>query len=314
MLRLVTNPLVVHFAKNAGFDVVWVEMEHSTYSISEACVLASASAMAGLTPIVRVPFQCGMGYVQRVLDSGAMAVIFPHVTTATQAEEAVQMCKFPPQGHRSLWLQQAAVGLNTSMPMQTMADDINARGSTVGVMIEAAESIRNVDAIAAVDGVDMLVVGCIDLSADMGIPGSVHKPDFRAALEAVSKVCRRHHKIFALAGNYKDLKFLDWVINTLGVTLVLGQVDSNLISGGAIDCVKAISGIDRTPVAAAAVTDPVSPNTAHVNSTYTNGPLVNGPSVNGSGVHGAPIIKGVNGKGILEKNGWETKWLQIGSS
>jgi 2-keto-3-deoxy-L-rhamnonate aldolase RhmA len=274
VLRLVTNPLVVHFAKNAGFDVVWVEMEHSTYSIAEACVLASAAMMAGLTPIVRVPYECGMGYVQRVLDSGAMAVVFPHIITATDAETAVQMCKFPPQGRRSLWLQQAAAGLRTSMPMQTMADDVNARASTVGMMIEAVDSIPNVDAIAAVEGVDMLIVGCIDLSADMGVPGMTNGKEFRAALEAVSAACRRHNKIFGLAGNYKDRGFLDWVINTLGARLVLGHVDSNLISVGAEDCVQMLSSIDRTALRSNGAVAAV--NGARTIPTLPNGNIKNG--------------------------------------
>ena len=220
-------------------------MEHSTYSINEASALASAGMMAGLTPIVRVPYQCGMGYVQQVLDSGAMVVVFPHVVSAAEAKAAVKMCKFPPLGKRSLWLQQAAVGLRT-IPMQTLAEVVNKEASAVGMMIEAAESITNIDAIAAVDGVDLLMVGCIDLSTDMGIPGQVDKPEFRSALEAVGAACRRHNKIFGLAGNYNDLKFQDWVINTLGVRLILCNVDSNLISTGAMESITRIASVDGT--------------------------------------------------------------------
>jgi 2-keto-3-deoxy-L-rhamnonate aldolase RhmA len=242
---MVTNPLVVQFAKNAGFDAVWIEMEHSTYSIAEASVLANAIAMSGMTPIVRVPYECGMGVVQQILDSGALAVVFPHISTAAEAKAAVKMCKFPPQGKRSLWLQQAAVGLR-AMPMKQMAEEVNAEASTACMMIETTESIENIESIAAVDGVDMLMVGCIDLSADMGIPGEVDAPKFRAALEAVSVACLRHGKIFGLAGNYNNMEFQDWVINTLGVRLILGQVDSNLISVGAMECAAKLTSLDRT--------------------------------------------------------------------
>lgn len=220
-------------------------MEHSTFSITEASGLASMGMMSGITPIVRVPYQCGMGYVQQVLDSGAMVVIFPHIVSAEEAKAAVKMCKFPPLGKRSLWLQQASIGLR-AMPMQTLAQTVNGEASAVGVMIEAAESIANIDAIAAVDGVDLLTVGCIDLSSDMGIPGQVNRPEFREALEAVSAACRKHDKIFGLAGNYNDLEFQDWVINTLGVRLILCNVDSNLISVGAIESISRIASIDKT--------------------------------------------------------------------
>jgi 2-keto-3-deoxy-L-rhamnonate aldolase RhmA len=266
VLRLVTNPLVVQFAKNAGFDVLWIEMEHSTYSITEASILSSAGMMAGLTPIVRVPYQCGMGYVQQVLDSGALAVVFPHIATVADAKAAVKMCKFPPLGKRSLWLQQAAVGLKT-MPMDQMASEINENASAVGLMIESADSIPNVDAIAAVEGVDMLIVGCIDLSTDMGMPGTIDAPEFRAALIAVGEACRCHNKIFGLAGNYKNLEFLDWVVNTLGARLILGQVDSNIISVGAAECIQNLAAIDRTSVSN--------------NGFVSNGVLSNGDVSNG---------------------------------
>ena len=247
-LRLVTNPLVVQFARNAGYDAIWVEMEHSTFSITEASALASTGMLAGLTPIVRVPYQCGMGYVQQVLDSGAMVVIFPHIVSAAEAQAAVKMCKFPPMGKRSLWLQQAAVGLRAT-PMGMLAKVVNGEASAVGMMIETADSIKNIDDIAAVEGVDLLMVGCVDLSTDMGIPGQVHDLEFRAALEAVGQAAKKHNKVFGLAGNYSDLKFQDWVVNTLGVRLILCNVDSNLISVGAMECIAKVDSIDRTRLA-----------------------------------------------------------------
>lgn len=245
VLRLVTNPLVVQIAKNAGFEVVWIEMEHSTYSITEASVLATATACAGMTPIVRVPYQCGMGYVQQVLDSGALVVVFPHVDNAMEAREAVKMCKFPPLGKRSVWLQQAAIGLQP-FPVERIVEEINDNASAVGVMIETAESIKNVDSIASVEGVDMLMVGCIDLSADMGIHGKIHNPEFREALEAVSRACKKYNKVFGLAGNYSDLKFQDWVINTLGVRVFLCQVDSYILVAGARQSIAATMSLDRS--------------------------------------------------------------------
>ena len=220
-------------------------MEHSTYSITEASTLATAGMMAGMTPIVRVPWQCGMGYVQQVLDSGAMGVVFPHISNVKEAREAVKMCKFPPMGKRSLWLQQAAVGLK-NMPMKKMVEEINSYASSVGVMIETDESIPNVDAIAAVEGVDMLVVGCIDLSTDLGIPGEINHPRFRHAMESVSAACKRHHKVFALAGSYNDQRFQHWAINTLGVSVILGHVDSNLLAVGAKECIDRIALVDGT--------------------------------------------------------------------
>lgn len=78
-IRLVSNPSIVYLAKNAGFDALFIELEHSTLSTEEVTRLCMVSLPNGITPFVRVPYQCGYGLVQRVLDSGAMGIIFPHI-------------------------------------------------------------------------------------------------------------------------------------------------------------------------------------------------------------------------------------------
>lgn len=78
-IRLVTNPAVVQLAKNGGFDALFVDLEHSTLSVNDASQICTAALQIDITPFVRVPYQCGNGFVQRVLDSGAMGVVFPHI-------------------------------------------------------------------------------------------------------------------------------------------------------------------------------------------------------------------------------------------
>lgn len=240
-----TNPLTVLLAKNAGFDAIWIELEHSTLSLTDASVLASAALLNGLTPFARVPYQCGMGFVQQVLDGGAMGIIFPHVHSAADARAAVDMCKFPPRGRRSMWIQQPVLGMRVT-PLQKIVDVCDTAASSVVVMIEAADATDNIDEIAAVDGVDMLLVGCLDLSTDMGEPGAIETPAFRAALEAVSAACQRHGRLMGVAGLYNNRKFQDWAINTLKVRFMLCQQDSNLLAVGAMECAAAVATVDRT--------------------------------------------------------------------
>jgi 2-keto-3-deoxy-L-rhamnonate aldolase RhmA len=71
----------VQLAKTAGYDSIFVDLEHSNFSISEAHVLCSTALLLGITAFVRVPYECGSGYVQRILDGGAMGIVFPHVNT-----------------------------------------------------------------------------------------------------------------------------------------------------------------------------------------------------------------------------------------
>jgi len=81
-IKISTNAQVVLLARNAGFDSLFIDLEHSWLTLSDASNLCNTALLAGITPFVRVPHQCGNGFVQRVLDGGAMGVIFPHVHSA----------------------------------------------------------------------------------------------------------------------------------------------------------------------------------------------------------------------------------------
>lgn len=78
-IRLCPSPAVVQMAQNNGYDAVFIDLEHSVLSEANAGVLCTTALLADVTPFVRVPYQCGNGFVQRVLDCGAMGVIFPHI-------------------------------------------------------------------------------------------------------------------------------------------------------------------------------------------------------------------------------------------
>lgn len=78
-IRFVNNTQVVHLAANAGFNALFIDLEHSTLSIQDSSQHCIVGLQLGITPFVRVPYQCGNGFVQKVLDGGAMGVIFPHI-------------------------------------------------------------------------------------------------------------------------------------------------------------------------------------------------------------------------------------------
>ncbi|KAH8745754.1 Pyruvate/Phosphoenolpyruvate kinase-like domain-containing protein [Hyaloscypha finlandica] len=244
-IRLVTNPLIVQLAKNAGFDALFIDLEHSTASLADASAIACAGLLSGLTPFVRVPFQCGIGFVQQVLDGGAMGVIFPHIHSEADARAAIAACKFPPLGRRSMWGQQPALGLRT-MPFNKVIEVCDSVGSSVLLMIETFDSIENIDSIASVEGVDALLVGCLDLSTDMGIPGKFESREFRTALETISAACQRHGKLMAIAGLYNNPEIQDWAINTLKVRFMVCQQDSNILAAGLKQCAVGVISVDRT--------------------------------------------------------------------
>ncbi|KIX95352.1 uncharacterized protein Z520_08869 [Fonsecaea multimorphosa CBS 102226] len=230
-------------AAAAGFDALFIDLEHSALSVNDASQLCTIGLLAGTTPFVRVPYQCGDGLVQRVLDGGAMGVIFPHVSTRGEAESAVSISKYPPAGKRSSTGQLPQFGY-AAQPHSIMIPECNNVGSTVIVMIETQEALQNLDAIASVPGVDVLLVGSNDLTVELGIPAQFDSPVYKEAMEKVSQACKKHGKIMGLGGVYDNPTIQGWAVHELGVGFILGGQDSSFIAKGAKACVEALVKVE----------------------------------------------------------------------
>ena len=230
-IRLVTSPAIVQLAVSAGYDALFIELEHSVLDERDASVLCITALLAKITPFVRVPYQCGDGFVQRILDGGAMGIIYPHVSSAEDARKAVAICKYPPLGRRSMTVQLPQFGMIPT-PAKTVIDGLNANGSTVVAMIETQAAVDQVEAIAAVPGVDVLLVGTNDLSIELGAPGEFESEGFKKALHRVSDACKKERKVLGLAGIYQNEKLQRWTVHELGAGFMLCQVDGGILATG----------------------------------------------------------------------------------
>ncbi|KAM5344698.1 hypothetical protein ACJ41O_010560 [Fusarium nematophilum] len=238
-IKVSPNAQLVQVARHAGFESLFIDLEHAWLTLAEASNLCNVGHLAGITPFVRVPHQCGNGFVQRVLDGGAMGVVFPHIENAEEAKDAVRISKYPPQGCRSMTGAMPLFNMRPT-PLAEAVDFGNASGSTVFAMIESANAVDNADTIAAVDGVDVLLVGSNDLSIDMGVGGRWDSDEYCSSMERVSQACRRHDKIFGVAGVYENPKLHEWFINTLGARFLLVQQDMSLIASGGRKAVEVV--------------------------------------------------------------------------
>ena len=99
-VRLCRSIEIAQIARTAGFDTLYVDMEHNTLSIDATCQICIFAQQIGITPLVRVPAN-SPEYICRVLDGGAMGVITPHIRSAEQARDMVKLMKFAPLGDRS---------------------------------------------------------------------------------------------------------------------------------------------------------------------------------------------------------------------
>ncbi|USP82133.1 hypothetical protein yc1106_09407 [Curvularia clavata] len=238
-IRMVADPQIVDLAVNAGYHSLFIDLEHSNFSIQNASHLCLAGLRRGITPFVRVPYQCGNGFIQRILDGGAMGIVFPHIHAKDDAQAAVSISKYPPLGKRSMTGQLPLFGLKTTHQDQIISES-NSRGSSVFLMIETKESIDNVGDIASVEGVDVLLIGSNDLAIELGVPGQFESQKFRSALAKVSEACRKHGKIMGLAGIYGQPVIQDWAVNELGVGFILVGQDSGFIAATAKESVRAV--------------------------------------------------------------------------
>jgi 2-keto-3-deoxy-L-rhamnonate aldolase RhmA len=196
-VRLVGGIEIARLAATAGFDTFYVDLEHSSLSFERAGQICIAGLEIGIAPFVRVP-SLRPDHVLRALDGGALGVIAPHVRSAEDARALVQAAKFPPLGTRS-----ASAGLPHFQFRSLPAAEANAAldaATMVVAMMETEAALDRVAEIAAVPGLDMLLVGTSDLTAEMGIAGQYDHPRVRVAYARTIDACRRHGKHVGVGG------------------------------------------------------------------------------------------------------------------
>lgn len=188
---------IAQIASTAGFDSLYVDLEHSSLSLDTAGQICLAAQALGVTPLVRVPANRSE-WISRALDAGALGVIAPHVASAAEATEVVRLARFAPRGQRSLVAQLPQLGYRSHAPKEACAavDD----ATTVMVQLEGAAAIEAVEDIMAVDGVDMAMIGANDLLADLGLAGDYAHPRLQAAFERTLAACARHGKHVGIGG------------------------------------------------------------------------------------------------------------------
>ena len=196
-VRLVRGVEIARMAATAGFDMIYVDLEHSTLTLEATGQICQAALSAGVAPMVRVPANTPE-YIQRVLDAGALGIIAPGVRSAEEARAVVAATKYAPQGERGAG---GALPHLEFRPFPSAEANAALNDATmVIVQFESAEAIEKADEIAAVDGVDMVLIGVNDLLADLGLAGQFEHPKVRDAYARTIAACRKHGKHAGVGG------------------------------------------------------------------------------------------------------------------
>jgi len=182
---------IARMLANVDLDFVVVDMEHTAINPPQVADLMAWFQATEIAPFVRVP-EAQYSYISRTMDAGALGVMVPNVETVEAAQQAVNAVKFAPLGKRGVGLGGAHTGYLGPDPLDYF-EEAN-ENTTVICQIESTTGVENVDAIAALDGVDCVWVGHFDLTQSMGIPGQFDDPRFLEALDRVVAAARKHGK------------------------------------------------------------------------------------------------------------------------
>ena len=171
--------ILAELAGTAGFDWCLIDGEHGPNTVSEILPQLQALAISGTPAVVRVA-NAEAWMIKQVLDLGCQTVVVPMVDDAQTADAMARAMRYPPQGNRGMGASLArATGFGAVADYPYTAND----QVCLLVQAESAQAVENIDAIAAIEGVDGVFVGPADLSADMGYPGQPDHPEVEAAID-----------------------------------------------------------------------------------------------------------------------------------
>jgi len=197
-VRLARSGDIARIAKASGHDFLFIDRQHSLFTLETIGQLAAAATGSGIAPLVRVR-SVDDPDTALLLDNGVGGIVFPDVSTAEAARRGVAVAKFPPIGRRSVAGGYPQFDFRP-VPVGEATAALN-DATLVVCMIETLEGLANVEAIAAVDGVDVVHVGSNDLLVAMGKPGRFGDPQIVAAIERVIAAAKAHGKFAGIGGD-----------------------------------------------------------------------------------------------------------------
>lgn len=200
------DPAISELVGMAGYDFVWIEGEHGAMGRAEMQNLMIGAHAGGAAAMIRVPY-LNAALVRPVLDMGPDIIGFPFINSKEDAEKAVSICTYPPEGVRG-WNPQRA-GHYGQMGQSAYVDV--AQEETLKMMIiEQEEGFHNIEEIVQVEGVDIIVLGPGDLSVEMGLKGIQTDQRIKDMMNYAADVCTKYHKPFLVWPSMAEESLKEW--------------------------------------------------------------------------------------------------------
>ncbi|HAW31947.1 MAG TPA: aldolase [Planctomycetaceae bacterium] len=185
------DPSLFELTSLMGFDGIWMDMEHHTYSLETATQLMRA-ARIGSSDILARPANGEFMRIGRMLEAGAQGIMYPRCSNAAEAAEVVKWSKFAPLGKRGFDGSGADMPYCT-MPVSDYVQQAN-ENTFITIQLEEQSAVDQAEEIAAVPGVDALMLGPADFSILEGFPGQFNHPQMQTAIETIATAAANQGK------------------------------------------------------------------------------------------------------------------------
>ena len=234
------SPIVAEAVGHAGFDWAVVDMEHSPLDLMSLVHMLQAISGTRMVPVVRVPWNDTVS-IKRVLDAGAQTLLVPFVQNADEARAAVAASRYPPQGVRGM------AGMSRGSKFGTAPDYFNTAnaGMSVIVQLETPQAVSQLEAIAAVEGVEAIFMGPGDLSGAMGHVGKLTHPEVMAVMSDCARRCKAAGRPIGTVGGTAEVVAQ---YRAMGYDFVAIASDMGLLMRAAQASIKALRGQDTEHV------------------------------------------------------------------
>lgn len=177
------SPVAAEIMAQAGFDWLIVDLEHAPGNFANLQAQLQAMNGSGVVPFARAPWNDAVA-IKRILDTGVLGVLVPYVNTRQEAEAAVAACKYPPQGVRGVAGSPRAAGYTANAKAYLHSAN---EETIVMVAVETPDAVANLDEILAVEGLDGIFIGPMDLATSMGFLGDPTAPEVKSAVTTIEK-------------------------------------------------------------------------------------------------------------------------------
>ncbi len=226
---------------HAGYDFVFIDMEHGVYDLGEVAGMIRVARLAGLTPLVRIP-DLAYDLVARALDAGAMGVMLPRVETVEQAQTLVRYVKYPPVGVRGAAAGRGHTDYRSAGP-RDLVRHMNEH-TLVVLQIERVEAVRCIDELFAVPEVDVGLIGPFDLTISLGA-ANVTDPEVEAAIAQVLEAAQRAGVACGIHSS-DPREVAAW--KQRGMTMLMSGSDAQFFNAGAHQALIAMQQSESAPM------------------------------------------------------------------